>query len=171
MLTNKILIGFKSCGKSTVGKALAEQLNKSFIDTDLLIEQAYLARYTTNLSCREIFQNKGEVFFRQLEKEIIADLVLSNSIIAVGGGSLVEEANQKKLKKLGQLIYLNTSFTVLLQRLESQGFPAYLDAKDPYESFKDYYLQREPRYKLAADYEVKTDSKLIEEIVREIIVI
>jgi shikimate kinase len=71
---NLILIGFKSCGKSSVGKLLAQKLNVLFTDTDQLIEQTYFQNTNEPLNASEIYQQEGKAYFRDLEQNIISDL-------------------------------------------------------------------------------------------------
>ena len=96
-----ILCGLPMSGKTTIGKLLAEKLNWDFLDTDQMIEKAYYQETKQNLTCREIFKKKGEGFFRSLEKEQITTLAnYKNVIVALGGGSLIDEENRKFVKSL-----------------------------------------------------------------------
>lgn len=98
---NLILCGLKGSGKSTVGKLLAAELHINFIDTDALIENA------CGLSCRALYQQRGEACFRTAEAEQIACLKgTTHSVIALGGGSLQNEHTQLLVQGLGTLIYL-----------------------------------------------------------------
>lgn len=105
-----ILCGLPFVGKTTVGKKLAERLDWAFIDTDALIEEA------TGQSCRTLFKEKGEGYFRFIEKEQIAQLKKQEAIIAIGGGSLIDPSNREKLSSLSSLIYLKASPKILWQR-------------------------------------------------------
>lgn len=94
---NIVLIGLKSCGKTSVGRALAAKLGKFFIDTDELIMERHGNR---RQSIREICLQNGENYFRNLEKEVIATLAaLDDAVVATGGGAVLEEENIKNLKK------------------------------------------------------------------------
>lgn len=160
---NIVLIGFKNCGKTSVGQLIAEKLNRPFIDTDRLIEKHYLANTQLPRSVREIFQMEGENFFRALEKEAIASLIhIHSSVIATGGGSLLDSDNVSLLKTLGPLVYLHAPYDILTQRNSSQLFPAFLDENN--------YQFRQLMYKKTADYQINTSNKSINEIAEAIIV-
>lgn len=99
---NIVLTGMPGCGKTTVGKALAEITSKRFIDTDILIEKK------ENMTPSEIITKFGEDVFRQKEKEAIKSISLENGcIIATGGGSILKEENIKNLKRNGILVFLD----------------------------------------------------------------
>ena len=87
---NIILIGFKNCGKTSVGQLVAELYHKRFIDTDKLIEKAYFAIKQVVATVKEIYKNEGESYFRALEKQTIMSLDKSSAdIVATGGGSVL----------------------------------------------------------------------------------
>lgn len=99
---NIVLVGMPACGKTTIGKMLAKQLNRPFYDSDALIEDK------TGHRIAEIIEVKGEEFFRNLEEEIISKLkTVTSSIIATGGGSLMRKTNLDGLKANGHLIFLD----------------------------------------------------------------
>jgi shikimate kinase len=167
---NIILIGFKNCGKTSIGKLVAEKIKAPFVDTDHLLEQHYYKHEKSLLTAREISQKNGEQYFRDLEKNIIANLhKVSNTIIATGGGSIFAADNLGHLKKLGKIVYLCSSFETLLKRLLAQPTPAFLDARQPEQSFRELYEKRKNIYKQAADIELSTDNKSISKLAEEII--
>jgi shikimate kinase len=169
---NIVLIGFKNCGKTSIGQWISKKTRTTFIDTDHIMEQRYKEKEKTLLTTREIYQNKGEEYFRDLEKMIIANLDnIHNSVIATGGGSVLDKDNVTYLKKRGKLIYLYTSLETLLLRLQSQPIPAFLDTKQPEKNFKDIYNQRKNLYKKTADIEISTENKSIADISEEIILL
>ena len=102
------------CGKTTVGKLLSSYLNCSFIDTDQLIEKQQ------NLSIDEIFEKKGESFFRELEHDIISVLPIQNTVISTGGGLPVFNNNLIKLNELGYTIYLKANEASIFQRISTK---------------------------------------------------
>ena len=84
---NLILIGMMASGKSTIGRLLAKKLNLKFFDTDFIIEKR------AEMKIVEIFQKKGEPYFRNLEKKIILNLLNKNNcVISLGGGAFINEA-------------------------------------------------------------------------------
>lgn len=100
---NIVLSGMPGSGKSTVGKILATDLNKSFKDTDEEITKAY------NLAITAIFEKYGETYFRDIESEVIKKTAQTPSgcVISLGGGAVLREENVKRLKKNGRIYFLN----------------------------------------------------------------
>ena len=96
MLTKPIiLIGFKNVGKSSIGLELARQIQSSFIDLDEAIETAYATEQADNLSCREIMQTHGEVYFRELEKNVVARTIHEKpAVLALVVAPVIEQTNQ-----------------------------------------------------------------------------
>lgn len=133
-----ILFGFKNAGKTYLGKQLSKHLNRSFIDTDDLMHSKY------QQSVRELFRKVGAVQFRKIEQDVIQNLPThSSSIIAVGGGAVLNPENVKVLQTIGQLIYLKVSFETVQKRVLEQGTPAFAGSL---EELKQIYLQRLPIY-------------------------
>jgi shikimate kinase len=113
--TNLIfLCGFMGSGKTTVGKRLAEYLGYAFVDTDHEIEKK------ENKSVREIFEKKGEGYFRQCERDVITGLVPSQTktVVALGGGLLMDQKNLELVCQSGYLIYLKTDLSTVTERLK-----------------------------------------------------
>lgn len=107
------LCGFMGCGKSAVGKALSELCEKTYIDLDRYIEQK------ENRSIAQIFEVRGEDYFRKVEKESLeAVSMLPNTVIALGGGTLQNEERIEMIKKRGTLIFINASLDVIKERLK-----------------------------------------------------
>lgn len=110
-----ILVGFMGCGKSTIGKLLAQQLELPFIDSDALIEAEQ------HLSVSEIFAAKGEATFRELEQQFCSKLnEFPASVIAVGGGLPCYFDNLEVLKANGTVIYINASLQTIAKRLKQE---------------------------------------------------
>lgn len=150
---NVTLCGLPGCGKSSVGQALAQKGDLTFIDIDLLIQAIYQSQGNKFLNCQEIFAFHGEVFFRQLEKEAIASLVHSqDNIIASGGGAFMQEPNRKVFKSIGKVIYLKGPLKLIFDRLTRNRLPAYLDPQHPFKSFEALAAKRCPIYETVADY-------------------
>ena len=124
---NVILCGLPKSGKTTVGKALSQTLRMNFVDTDCLIENAFATHNKEKLSCREIFERKGEAFFRTLEKQQVFTLKgTTQSIIAIGGGTLLTHENALLIGSLGCIIYLKISMERVLERFLQHTIPPYL---------------------------------------------
>ncbi|TNE52983.1 MAG: shikimate kinase [Bacteroidetes bacterium] len=110
---NIILIGFMGSGKSSLGKKLARKLGYEFLDTDTRIEER------EGMSVAEIFQEKGEEYFRRCERELLDRLEAGKGLlIACGGGFPCQEGMMEGLKQLGLTVYLSLSAKELSKRLK-----------------------------------------------------
>lgn len=162
MTRNIVLIGLMGSGKSTVGKLIAEQLGKVFIDTDDLIEK------DTQKSINEIFATDGEAYFRKLEAKIIEKVSLNpDQIISTGGGAVENPENIKNLKRNGLVFYLKASSQELYERVKNEKNRPLLQNNNPLETLERLLDKREKFYSLA-DFIINTDRKNPEEIAREI---
>lgn len=144
------LVGFMACGKSTIGRMLADSLGWSFIDIDDDIE----ARAKASIS--DIFQTLGETEFRRLESEAIVNRVKMIErglpmVIALGGGAFARDDNYQLLSANGVSIWLNCPLPILEQRVAKATHRPL--AKDP-KRFSDLYHARLPLYG-RADYHVE----------------
>ncbi|HVW99922.1 MAG TPA: shikimate kinase [Candidatus Babeliaceae bacterium] len=151
-MSNFILVGFKSSGKTTLGKKIAEQFHLHFIDTDALVAK----------NNRE-FYLQGVDAFREREKEVIGALQdFQKCVIATGGGAILDPENVTLLKKMGTIIYLRVPKETLKQRLLTvDPLPAILDPASPEESFELMYLHRASLYEQASDYAIENEYQLI----------
>src|SRR5262245_49408300 len=111
------LIGYRATGKSTVGRILAERLDRPFLDSDLEIE-AHAGE-----SIGEIFAHQGEPVFRDWEEQVLARLTAANpeGIVATGGGAVLREANCRRLQSFGLVVWLTAVPSELARRLEADG--------------------------------------------------
>ena len=154
---NIVLIGMPGCGKSTLGKILAEKLQKQFVDTDVEIES------DTNMKIPEIFQKYGEQKFRQIESAVIERIgKQSGLIIATGGGCVTTPQNYKQLHQNGQIIWIKRDITVL----PTDGRP--LSNKD---TLQELYAARKPLYKQFSDIVIENNHTLentVNAILREL---
>lgn len=137
---NIVLIGMPGCGKTTVAYELKQLLSREVIDTDTLIEKK------AEMSVPEIFASLGEERFRELEKEVIAEVSRMNGkIIATGGGAVLDEENRRNLKANGIVVYIQRDLDKLstLGRPISAGIGALsrlFNERDPlYSDFCDIY--------------------------------
>ncbi|MBS0604171.1 MAG: hypothetical protein JSS60_03925 [Verrucomicrobia bacterium] len=166
---NLILFGFKSCGKTTLGKIIAGRLNRPFLDTDRLVELLNFKLTGEEMSYREIFTTLGEEGFRKLESDVLQQLKgLHDAVIALGGGLILDPKNAAFLAKLGQLVYLKLNKDTLKKRILGHELPAYLDPSDPEGSFELIYKERQAKYEaipaLSVDLETKTQDQVVLEI-------
>jgi Shikimate kinase len=131
---NIILIGMPGCGKSTIGRGLAEKINKSFIDMDEFIEQQ------ENRKISDIF-TMGEHVFRNIESKAVESLSKENNlIIATGGGVIKKASNIDNLKKNGIIIFIDRPINKILEDLEDENRPLLKNNKDKiYTLFEERY--------------------------------
>lgn len=143
-------------GKTTVGKKLAQKLQYSFLDTDKLIEREL------GTTINELFQTKGELFFRQMEKQLLLHYPFpEKTVISTGGGMPCEQENLSILKKSGLIIYLKQTPQILCHRImHSQQTRPAMHGKNKEQQLK-YLMEtlhkRQPFYE-QADY-IITSSK------------
>lgn len=137
-LENLVLIGMPGCGKSTLGRLLAEATGKTFIDTDVSIESS------EGKSIPDIFAENGEGFFRNAEAKIVAETGKENSlVIATGGGTVLKKENMDALRQNGKIIWLRRP----IEKLATSGRPL---SKD-FASLQEIYRLRAPIYERYAD--------------------
>ncbi len=155
------LLGFMGSGKTTVGKLLAQELSWPFIDLDAVIEAGQ------GLSIREIFENSGEPFFRQLERAALVEAAkTAPSVIALGGGTFAQQANIDFIREAGgSTVWLDSAPEVLWERCEGiDNRPLFRDPA----SFTQLLLQRLPFYRLA-QYRISTDGREPADVVQQIL--
>jgi shikimate kinase len=164
MRSNIALIGFMGVGKSAVGKVLARELNKEFIETDSLIEQK------AGKPIPEIFQQDGEVAFRELEIEITKEIsVNKNQVIACGGGIVLNKINIDRLKKNSVIVYLTASPRVIMKRVSNGSERPLLKVANPAQAIQELLRFRKPFYEPAADIKVNTSRMNIDSVAKQII--
>lgn len=157
---NLILCGFMGCGKTTVGQALAAATNRSFVDTDAMIIQEQ------GLPIHQIFDTRGEAYFRALEQEACRRLGGQDGlVISTGGGMLTVRQNVELLKQNGTIFLLDVPFPLLAERVgDGGGRPLFQDRSKA----EALYDTRLPLYRSAANH-VVDGSKPVDLIVDEIL--
>ena len=165
MKTSIALIGFMGTGKTAVGKALAERLGKEFIELDALIERK------AGKTIPEIFQQDGEVRFRELEIEVARGVAgRKNAVIACGGGLVLNKINIDRLSEECVMVYLTASPQVILKRTsgDKEERPL-LNTPDQALRIRELLRFREPFYRRAAEITVDTSRLGIGSVVDKII--
>lgn len=165
-----ILVGYMGSGKSSVGKKLSEILNYDFIDLDAYIEE------NLNLKITEIFETKGEVFFRKQESVYLKEVInKKDTIVALGGGTPCYGNNLNVLKDddNSKMIYLKATIQNLTERLciETSNRPliSHLNTETEVLEFIGKHLfERAPFYE-QSDITIKTDLLTVEEVVEAIL--
>ncbi|MFH1201861.1 MAG: shikimate kinase [Candidatus Omnitrophota bacterium] len=162
-MKNIYLIGFMGTGKTAVGKALAKRLNLKFLDLDSLIEEK------EGLKITEIFSQKGEPYFRKVEKGVVKEISQkSGLVVGCGGGVVLDNENLDNLKKTGIIVCLKASPRVILSRTKDTRYRPLLDVLDPKAKIAELLNLREPFY-AKADYQIDTSSLTIDEVVANIL--
>ncbi len=163
---NIILVGFMGCGKSTVGREIGLQLNYPLVDTDSLIVES------VGMSVAKIFSQHGEDYFRDLETELLSQILSSecrNQIISTGGGLPLREQNRAMLKKLGYVVWLKAGVETVLERTGKSKHRPLLNEPNPREKIKRMLAERDSIYADVADIAINTDDLDISETVHGII--
>ena len=159
-MNNISFIGMAACGKSTVGKAVAEKLNDNFVDTDLLIEQKH------GSSLEEIKNKYGYKFVRAEEEKVILDLNSSNKIISTGGSAVYSSKSMMHLGTFSKIIYINTPLEIIMKRIDI-GQKRGLAVPDGM-PIPDIYNEREPLYQKYS--EITLDGSMtIQQLVDEVL--
>ncbi len=144
-MRNIILCGFMGCGKSSIGRKLAYKTGHEFVDTDRYIEEK------TGMTISEIFAEKGESGFREIETEVCRELSEKDDlIIAAGGGTLTIPENVEILKKGGKIIFIDVSYENLCERLKHDTRRPLLQVENRNEVIKELLEKRLPLYRSAA---------------------
>lgn len=158
-----VLIGMMGSGKTTIGKLLGEKLTLRSIDIDVIIE------HNEKRTVSEIFQNEGEKYFRNIERETIKkNFTNKNLIISLGGGAFEDQLTQELLLKNSTVIYLKTSPNVILERIKNNTNRPLLKNQMTVEKIQSIILQRQKNYELA-NITILTDNKNTDKIVEEIL--
>ena len=151
---NIFLVGPMGAGKTTVGRRLAERLNKEFIDSDHEIEER------TGTTIAIIFDIEGEDGFRKREARVLQELTaLKNTVLATGGGAVLLPENRSLLRERGTVVYLRTTIEEQLRRTRGSRNRPLLDTDEPEERLRELALEREALYDSVADVVVDSDGR------------
>lgn len=160
--TNIVLIGMPASGKSTVGVLLAKRLRKSFVDTDLYLQQR------CGQSLAEILASGGNAHFRALEEEAILGLDCTDTVIATGGSVVYSARAMEHLRSLGVVVYLRAELEELAERIGDLDARAVVRAAG--QSLASLFAERAPLYARYADVVVPVggadQQAVVERVVR-----
>ena len=155
----KVLLGFMGAGKSTIARKIAP----NFVDMDALLEERL------GMPIARFFEEKGEAAFRQLEEEVLADLLKTDKVISTGGGIVISPRNRALLKQNPDNIYLKADFETLYQRIsadEDNQRPLFL--KNSKEGLAAIFNERQAWYEEVASQIVDVSSLNPDEIIEEL---
>lgn len=164
MSNSIILIGPPGSGKSTIGRAVSRKLNAPFTDTDDLIEA------NTGTSISQIFIDKGEPWFRELEKKVLQEeLAKVNGVLSLGGGAPLSDLAQDLLRKSeSAVVYLDVSLATAAPRVGfNRDRPLLMN--NPRGTWQELMDKRRPIYEALATHIVKVDDRAPKDIVDEIV--
>jgi len=163
-MANLFLIGPMGAGKTSVGRALANRLHRTFYDSDREIE----ARCGVDIPT--IFEFEGEEGFRERETRIIEQLTAETDIVlATGGGAVLAEENRKYLAERGHVILLSVELKEQIRRVSRDNKRPLLADTDPETRLMQLWEARGPLYKSVADVEISTDSRRMLHVVNRIL--
>ena len=164
---NLVLIGYRGTGKSTIARELAARLEWVWVDADVELE----ARAGKSIAA--IFADEGEKPFRDLESQVIADLVQRNqTIVAAGGGVILREENRAAIRSHSKVVWLTATVENIVRRVNADqstaGRRPNLTTQGGEAEIRQLLSVREPLYREMADWIVATDGKSPGEIAEEI---
>jgi shikimate kinase len=162
MFKNIILTGFMGVGKTSIGTRLASDLGYTFVDTDDLIE----ADQKTTIT--EIFAQKGEPYFRDVEARIIRTVLEhENQVVSTGGGAVIRDENREAFKEAGLVVCLTARPEVIYERIKHETHRPLIKVTDPMARIRDL-LESRAKFYGQADLIIDTSEKSVDEAVLEI---
>ena len=155
----KVLLGFMGAGKSTIARGL----DSDFVDMDALLEERL------GMPIARFFEEKGEAAFRQIEEEVLADLLKTDQVVSTGGGVVISPRNRDLLKQNPENIYLKADFETLYQRISADKDnqrPLFLNNSK--EDLAAIFNERQAWYEEVASKVIDVSKLSPEEIIEEL---
>jgi len=165
---NLFLIGYRCCGKTTVGKSIARAIDWSLVDSDLLVTQK------KGKSIKEIIDTEGWEVFRRAERSVLKQICTKDrQVVATGGGIVLDAENVRAMKTSGTVVWLDASAATIRERMRrdknTENFRPALTDKGRMEEIEDMLLKRNSYYENASDFCIQTDDTMIEQITQKIV--
>ena len=165
-----VLMGPKGAGKSSVGRIVSERTGFRTVETDTMVEDLHESRDGHRLTCREVFAEHGEAFFRDLEREAAAQAAeLDWHLIITGGSVMLDPENRRRLRNDALLVYLTAQPGTLWERATQSGIPPWLTGPDGRSQYEAQTLFREEVLRPYADILVDTTEGSPEEIAEKVL--
>ncbi len=164
-----VLVGMMGAGKTTVGRICATRLGREFVDTDDLVES------NAGMSVGEIFEQRGEAAFRELEHEEVARVCASDEarVIACGGGVVLDRENRVALTSAGTVVWLRAPSAVLGDRVRPDAgirpLIAPVEGTTPVETLDRISTERESLYREVADVLIETGDLDVDQVADEVV--
>ena len=158
-MNNITFIGMAGCGKSTIGRGIADKLDINFVDTDVLIENKH------HLSLEQIKQEYGYKFVREEEEKVILGLSNFDKIISTGGSAIYSLKSMDHLKTFSKIVYINTPLEIIIERIDI-GQERGLAVPDGM-TIPEVYSERKTLYEKYAKYTIDGSSS-IESLIEEV---
>ena len=156
-----ILTGMPGSGKTSTGRELARILQYDFLDLDEIIEKKYG-------KISDIFKNRGENYFRQIETKELKNLEEQEEIVlSLGGGTILKNENLEILKKLGRIFYLEAKAGTIFERIKNESHRPLLNTPDPKKTIEQTLEARREKYEKSGE-KIETDGKSAKEAAGEI---
>ncbi|MEJ7139031.1 shikimate kinase [Amphibiibacter pelophylacis] len=151
-MTSIALIGMPGSGKTSVGRLLARRLDCDWVDCDHALEERI------GCSIRAFFEQQGEAAFRDIETQVLADLLAQErrQVLSTGGGVVLREANRALLQQRAHTVYLRVGVQALWRRLRTDTQRPLLQVADPRQRLTDLFTVRDPLYTQTAAHTMET---------------
>ena len=160
-----IFVGLMGSGKTTVGKRCAEALGRPFVDTDELVEAS------AGQTVAELFATVGEIGFRAVERQAVADACASPIpiVISCGGGAVLDADNRRHLQSSGHVVWLHAAAPVLAERIGSTSARPLLANGNPEVTLERLSTLRAGTYSAVAEVTIDTGDLAVDEVVERVL--
>lgn len=160
---NIFLIGFMGTGKTTIAQRISSMFTMEMVEMDKIIADR------AGMSISDIFETYGEVYFREMETQLVMELQRQgNAVISCGGGTPLRENNVKAMRKSGKIVLLTASPETIHERVKDSHDRPILENNKSVSFIAELMEQRREKYESAADIIIETDGKSEQEICEEL---
>ena len=160
-----VLVGMPGSGKTTIGRQLARRMGGAFLDCDHAIEREI------GCSIKQFFQQQGEPAFRDLETQVLAELLQRPGpcVLSTGGGAVVRAENRALLKSGPPVVYLHAVPEEIHRRIAHDDSRPLMQVADPLAKLKELYRDRDPLYREVARYVMETGRPTMSSLVNTLL--